>query len=239
MISVRLSDTLVPVCAIGVERVRRFFDLQAERRPLMPRLARWRRGGPDFGFPEVFTDLNWPFAPFLGSKFPWLLREHWPAGWWHVSAPRFRRRLPHWVFFFRRHPKLPVLQPRRLSNWESSAAGPKPSLPWLKLFIGVICPWSRATGSRELCGSFVTYPASVNGRRNILPCARFPGRTLFRTPIWASARRWEEAVPNKFWNWPKNGGHGALTPLCTFGRHWRKNDDRDFIKTNKNNELSL
>ena len=239
MISVRLSDTLVPVCATVLERVKRLFDLHADPAAIDAVLGPLAQAASRLRVPGSFDGFEMAVRAILGQQIS-VAAAGTLAG---RLVARFGTPLSNSFcrveFSFSDASQIACFNAEEIGRLGITGRAQNPHCPGPGRSSAATCIWSRATGSKELCGNFGKFPASGNGPRNTSPCARFPGRTLFRTRIWASERRWEEAAQKKFWKWPKNGGRGGLMPLCIFGQRWRKNDDRYFIKTKNDNELSL
>ena len=68
MISVRLSDTLVPVCATVLERVRRLFDLQADPATIDAALGPLAQGRPGLRVPGSFDGFELAVRAILGQQ---------------------------------------------------------------------------------------------------------------------------------------------------------------------------
>ena len=68
MISVRLSDSLVPVCVIVLERVRRLFDLQADPATIDVALGPLAQGRPGLRVPGSFDGFELAVRAILGQQ---------------------------------------------------------------------------------------------------------------------------------------------------------------------------
>jgi AraC family transcriptional regulator, regulatory protein of adaptative response / DNA-3-methyladenine glycosylase II len=68
MISVRLSDELVPVCAVILDRVRRFFDLRADPGAINAALGRLAEARPGLRVPGCFDGYEMAIRAILGQQ---------------------------------------------------------------------------------------------------------------------------------------------------------------------------
>jgi AraC family transcriptional regulator of adaptative response / DNA-3-methyladenine glycosylase II len=68
MISVRLSDTLVPVCAVVLERIKRLFDLQADPMAINAVLGSLAQARPGLRVPGSFDSFEMAVRAILGQQ---------------------------------------------------------------------------------------------------------------------------------------------------------------------------
>ena len=91
LISVRLSDALVPVCAVILERIKRLFDLHADPMTINAALGSLAQKSPGLRVPGSFDgSQEWRCGPCSDNRCPWRLRARWPEDWSVVSARGLR-----------------------------------------------------------------------------------------------------------------------------------------------------
>ena len=194
MISVRLSDTLVPVCAIVLERLKRLFDLQADPAAIGLVLGPLAKGRPGLRVPGSFDGFEMAMRAILGQQVS-VAGARTMAG---RLAARFGTRIdvpvPSLGISSLSPSESPGPRSARWVNWESRADAPRPLSSSPKRSAAAICCWSRATEWRERCGNFAKFPGLVNGPPSTSRCALFHGLTPFRIRTWDFVRRLEKTT---------------------------------------------